>query len=242
MPIEIDTVERRIIQLEIERQALKKESDRPSKERLAKVEKEIADLREQSAGMKAHWQREKEAIGKIRATKEQIEQARFQIDEATRKGDLGKAAELRYGTLPGLEQAAHGRERQAQPAPVAAAHAQGGGRRRGRRRGGGEVDRHPGLAPARGRDAEAAAHRGPAARARRGPGRGAAARRATPCAVRAPASATRTGRSARSSSWVRPASARPSWRGRSRSSCSTTSTPWSVSTCPSTWRSTPWRA
>ena len=103
MPIEIDTVERRIIQLEIEREALKKESDKTSKERLAKVQKEIADLREQSAGMKAHWQREKEAIGKIRATKEQIEQARFQIDEVTRKGDLGKAAELRYGTLPGLE-------------------------------------------------------------------------------------------------------------------------------------------
>ncbi len=103
LPTEIDTVERRIIQLEIEREALKKESDRPSKERLVKVQKEIADLREQSAGMKAHWQQEKEAIGKIRATKEQIEQARFQIDAATRKGDLGKAAELRYGTLPGLE-------------------------------------------------------------------------------------------------------------------------------------------
>jgi ATP-dependent Clp protease ATP-binding subunit ClpB len=103
MPIEIDTVERRIVQLEIERQALKKESDKASKERLAKVEREIAELREQSAGMKAHWQQEKAAIQKIRATKEQTEQARFQIDEATRKGDLGRAAELRYGTLPGLE-------------------------------------------------------------------------------------------------------------------------------------------
>ena len=103
MPIEIDTVERRIVQLEIERQALKKESDKASKDRLAKVEREIADLQEQSAGMKAHWQQEKAAIQRIRTTKEEIEQARFQIDEATRKGDLGKAAELRYGTLPGLE-------------------------------------------------------------------------------------------------------------------------------------------
>jgi ATP-dependent Clp protease ATP-binding subunit ClpB len=103
MPTEIDTVERRIVQLEIERQALKKESDKASKDRLSKVEREIADLQETSAGMKAHWQQEKAAIQRIRKTKEEIEQARFRIDEATRKGDLGKAAELRYGTLPGLE-------------------------------------------------------------------------------------------------------------------------------------------
>jgi ATP-dependent Clp protease ATP-binding subunit ClpB len=103
MPTEIDQVERKLIQLEIERQALKKESDRASKERLAKVEKEIAELRETSAGMKAHWQQEKEAIQKIRSTKEQIEQARFQIDAVTRKGDLAKASELQYGTLPQLE-------------------------------------------------------------------------------------------------------------------------------------------
>ena len=103
MPTEIDQVERKLIQLEIERQALKKESDKASKERLSKVEREIADLRETSAGMKAHWQQEKAAIQKIRATKEQIEQARFQIDAVTRKGDLGKASELQYGTLPHLE-------------------------------------------------------------------------------------------------------------------------------------------
>ena len=103
MPTEIDQVERRLIQLEIERQALKKESDKASKERLGKVEKEVAELREASAGMKAHWQQEKEAIQKIRSTKEQIEQARFQIDAVTRKGDLAKASELQYGTLPQLE-------------------------------------------------------------------------------------------------------------------------------------------
>jgi ATP-dependent Clp protease ATP-binding subunit ClpB len=103
LPTEIDQVERKIVQLEIERQALKKESDKASRERLARVEREIAELRETSAGMKAHWQQEKDAIQRIRSTKEQIEQARFQIDEVTRKGDLGKAAELRYGRLPGLE-------------------------------------------------------------------------------------------------------------------------------------------
>jgi ATP-dependent Clp protease ATP-binding subunit ClpB len=103
LPTEIDEVERRLIQLEIERQALKRESDRASKERLGKVEKEIAELREASAGMKAHWQQEKDAIQKIRSTKEQIEQTRFRIDEVTRKGDLAKASELQYGTLPQLE-------------------------------------------------------------------------------------------------------------------------------------------
>jgi ATP-dependent Clp protease ATP-binding subunit ClpB len=103
LPTEIDQVERRLVQLEIERQALRKESDRASKERLSKVDREIAELREQSAAMKAHWQQEKDAIQEIRATKEQIEQARFQIDAVTRKGDLAKASELQYGRLPQLE-------------------------------------------------------------------------------------------------------------------------------------------
>ncbi len=103
LPLEFDTLDRRIIQLEIERQALKKEKDKTSKERRKVVEKEIADLQEQSAGMKAHWQREKAAIQKIRGLKEQIEQTRFQEEEATREGDLARASELKYSTLPGLE-------------------------------------------------------------------------------------------------------------------------------------------
>ena len=103
MPTEIDEVERKLVQLEIERQALKKEKDKASRERLGKIEKEAADLKERSSGMKAHWQREKAAIQKIRTTKEQIEKTRFEADQVTQKGDLNKAAELRYGTLPGLE-------------------------------------------------------------------------------------------------------------------------------------------
>jgi ATP-dependent Clp protease ATP-binding subunit ClpB len=103
MPTELDEVERRIVQLEIERQALKKEKDKASKERLEKIERELADLKERSSGMKAHWQQEKAAIQKIRAVKEKIEKARFEAEQATHQGDLGKAAELRYGTLPGLE-------------------------------------------------------------------------------------------------------------------------------------------
>jgi ATP-dependent Clp protease ATP-binding subunit ClpB len=103
LPTEIDEVERRIVQLEIERQALKKERDKASRERLEKIERELSDLKERSAAMKAHWQQEKELIGKIRSLKERIEKTRFEAEEATRAGDLGKAAELRYGTLPALE-------------------------------------------------------------------------------------------------------------------------------------------
>ena len=103
LPTEIDEVERKLIQLEIERQALKKEKDKASKERLAKVERETAELKERSAGMKAHWQQEKAAIQKIRETKEQIEKTRTEVELATRRGELAKASELQYGTLPGLE-------------------------------------------------------------------------------------------------------------------------------------------
>jgi len=103
LPTEIDEVERRIVQLEIERTALKKEKDKASRERTERLEKELADLRERSSAMKAHWSREKEAIGKLRALKERIEKTRFEAEQATNRGDLGRAAELRYGTLPSLE-------------------------------------------------------------------------------------------------------------------------------------------
>jgi len=103
LPTEIDEVQRRIVQLEIERQALQKERDRASRERRSKIERELADLKERASGMKAQWQREKETIGKLRGVKQQIEQTRFEADKATQAGDLGKAAELRYGALPALE-------------------------------------------------------------------------------------------------------------------------------------------
>ncbi|HWX24169.1 MAG TPA: ATP-dependent chaperone ClpB, partial [Vicinamibacteria bacterium] len=103
VPTEIDEVERRMVQLEIERQALRKEKDRASKERLEKIQRELAELKERSTSMRAHWQREKDAITKLRQVKERIEKARFEADQATQQGDLGKAAELRYGTLPALE-------------------------------------------------------------------------------------------------------------------------------------------
>jgi ATP-dependent Clp protease ATP-binding subunit ClpB len=103
MPTQIDEIERAIIQLEIERQALTKEHDKASKERLTKVEKDIADLREKTAGMKVHWQQEKENISKIREMKERMEKSRFEAERATKEGNLARAAELQYGTIPALE-------------------------------------------------------------------------------------------------------------------------------------------
>ncbi|MGZ8651728.1 MAG: ATP-dependent chaperone ClpB [Actinomycetota bacterium] len=103
MPVEIDEVERRIKQLEIERAALKKETDEASKERRERLERELADLRDQSAGMIAHWQQEKERIARIRERKARLEETRSECERAERDGDLERAAELRYGTIVELE-------------------------------------------------------------------------------------------------------------------------------------------
>ncbi len=103
MPVEIDEVERRITQLEIERQALSKETDRASMERLDALNAELAELKEESSRMKLQWQQEREIIGSIQAVKEKIENVKAQEQNAERLGDLGKAAELRYGTLVQLE-------------------------------------------------------------------------------------------------------------------------------------------
>jgi ATP-dependent Clp protease ATP-binding subunit ClpB len=103
MPVEIDEIERRIRQLEIEKAALQKETDPASAERLERIEQELADLNEQSAGMKAHWQREKDLIVRIRQAKEEIEQARMEAERAEREGDLQRVAEIRYGRLVELD-------------------------------------------------------------------------------------------------------------------------------------------
>jgi len=122
MPQEIDEVERRITQLEIERQALQKEKDKASRERLKALEKDLAELREKSAGMKAQWQQEKETLGAVGKIKQQIEQARTDAERATRAGDLQKAAEITYGQIPQLEQ-------QMREAEQKLASKQGGGAR-----------------------------------------------------------------------------------------------------------------
>ncbi|HEY3257238.1 MAG TPA: Clp protease N-terminal domain-containing protein, partial [Gemmatimonadaceae bacterium] len=107
MPQEIDEVERRITQLEIERQALQKEKDAASKERRSIIERELAELREKSNAMRTQWQNEKETLGSVGKIKKQIEEARTEAEKATRTGDLGKAAEITYGTIPQLEQQLH---------------------------------------------------------------------------------------------------------------------------------------
>src|SRR5439155_16831349 len=104
MPFEIDVVERRIRQLEIEKAALAKETDEPSLQRLAALEQELAGLAEQRDAMVAHWRNEKDAITEIRALKEQLESARNDAEKAERDGDLERAAQLRYGTMRELEQ------------------------------------------------------------------------------------------------------------------------------------------
>jgi ATP-dependent Clp protease ATP-binding subunit ClpB len=103
MPEEIDELTRRKIQLEIEREALKKETDPVSRDRLAALERELADLMEQIDALTARWTLEKEAITAIRTIKERIEETRAAAERAEREGDLSKAAELRYGTMRELE-------------------------------------------------------------------------------------------------------------------------------------------
>jgi ATP-dependent Clp protease ATP-binding subunit ClpB len=103
LPVEIDEIERRIMQLEIERQALLKETDKHSKERRAQIEKELAKLKEDSSARKARWQSEKQAIQKIRALKEQIEQLKAEEQKYERSGELAKVAEIRYGRMAAAE-------------------------------------------------------------------------------------------------------------------------------------------
>ena len=98
------TLQTRAMQLEIEREALRKEKDKASKERLEKLEKELADLKEEKGRLAAHWQHEKEAIQRGRKLKEEIEQVRLEMQRAQQAGDYAKASELQYGKLPQLEQ------------------------------------------------------------------------------------------------------------------------------------------
>ncbi len=103
MPTELDTLTRRQLQLEIEREALKREKDRASKERRKKVEAEIADLKTQVDALRAQWEKEKAEIGELKAIREEIDATRVEVEKAEREYDLNRAAELKYGTLGELE-------------------------------------------------------------------------------------------------------------------------------------------
>lgn len=103
MPEELDGVERRIKQLEIEREAVKREKDDDSRSRLTEIEKELGELNQQRSELRAHWQLEKELIQAIRKMKEEIEQAKTEAEQQERQGNLGRVAELRYGVISNLE-------------------------------------------------------------------------------------------------------------------------------------------
>ncbi len=103
VPTEIDQIEREATSLEIERAALKRETDRASKERLDQVERQLAALKEEAIGLRARWQKEREAITRISELKKQIEALRFEADEQTRRGNLERSAQIQYGELPKLE-------------------------------------------------------------------------------------------------------------------------------------------
>jgi len=112
MPVELDGVERQVRQLEIERAALRKESDRASAERLQGLERELAELQESAVGLRQRWEQEKGVIGEIRSTKQEIEKTAFEAERAERMADFAKAAELRYGRLNELRQQLAGQQEQ----------------------------------------------------------------------------------------------------------------------------------
>jgi ATP-dependent Clp protease ATP-binding subunit ClpB len=172
LPAEIDSVERETVQLEIERQALQKEEDPASRDRLREIEKELSRLRENSAQMKLKWQREKELIQSGRRIKEQIESVHLEEQKAEREGDYAKVAELRYGKLQELERQLTEANAQIEGMQAKRENAQRASRR-GRhcpdRR---QVDRRPREQNARERGSEADSYGRTAGGARRGPGCG----------------------------------------------------------------------
>ena len=241
-PEPIDQIERRLTSLAIEEQALGKEKDEASAKRLTAVATEIAELRERADQMKSVWQHEKQLIAILAQAQGR---GRGRQDRGGAGPAHGRPEPRRRAPLR-----PHPRDREGHPGQVG--RAQGGpearlvpargGHRGGRGRHRLEVDRHPRRQDAGGRTGA------PACSSKSGCTRGSSVR-TRPCprwrtrfAARAPACRIPTGRSARSFSSGRPASARPSWRARWPSSCSTTRRTWSASTCPSTWRSTPSRA
>jgi ATP-dependent Clp protease ATP-binding subunit ClpB len=110
MPTEIDQLDRQIMQLEIEQSALKKEKDEASRERLGRLEKGLADLKEQSSKLKAQWQNEKAAINAVSLVNGQLEQAKIDLENAQRTGDLNNAAQIQYGKIPDLQKKLTGAE------------------------------------------------------------------------------------------------------------------------------------
>ncbi len=168
VPTEIDQLERQATSLEIEKAALKRETDANSRGRLEEVERELATLKEQITALRARWTKERDAISRISELKKKIEALRFEAEEQTRKGQLDRAAQIQYGELPKLEAELKqlnalqdGRKRWRRPA-----HAEGRSRRGGHRQDCEQVDRDSRVEDARRRSEEARPDGGAAARAR----------------------------------------------------------------------------
>ena len=174
LPSDLDEVNRKVMQLEIEREALRRETDAASRDRLEKLESELGELRVQQGELRQQWEKEKNAIDSVRGIKEKIEQTKLAIEQAERAYDLNKAAELKYLHLAGPGKAAGRCLRCRRCRRTAPAQGRSASRRRGRDRG--QVDRHPGD-PAHGiRTRKAAASGRSAAQACGGPGRSRAGR------------------------------------------------------------------
>ncbi len=101
-PTELDQFDRQILQLEIERMSLSKEKDAASKERLKLIDKQLANLKDKSKALTAQWQNEKTAVNAVSIVQQQLEQAKIELEQAQRKGDLSKSAEVQYGKIPDL--------------------------------------------------------------------------------------------------------------------------------------------
>ena len=172
MPTELDQISRRIRQLEIEKLALEKETDDASKERLGRLERELAEMSEQRDSMAAHWQQEKSYLDAVSQLQEEKTFKEEEAGRLERDADLAGAAAIRYGELPDLERRIARGQRGPGQAAGRLAVLEGGGRLRGHRRGGEPLDRHPGVAADGGRDREAGAARVHPPRARGGAGRG----------------------------------------------------------------------
>ena len=205
-PEELDSLDREIIRLKIEQEALKKESDAGSKSRLQTLEKELADLEEKSAALTARWSAEKNKLSNAQKLKSELDALRIELANAQRRGEFQRAGELAYGRIPELEK----KLAEIEAKENCRRDDGGGGHRQPHRAGGVALDRRARRQDARRRKGQAPEDGGQpsasASSARPKP----CVRWRLPCAVRAPACRTRTGRWARSCSWAPPASARPS--------------------------------
>ena len=236
-PESMDRLERRLIQLRIEREAVRKEKDEASQKRFALIEDEIKRLEKDYADLEEEWKAEKAAVQGTQHIKEEIEKLKQQMEEARRKGDWQKMSEIQYGKIPQLE----AQLKRILP-PSKAKLLRTAGRRGGDRRGRVALDRHPGVEDDAGRAREADPDGRQAARARGRPGRGGA-----PGVGRDPALALRAvGSEPPLRQLPVPRTDRRrqdrALQGAGRRSCSMPRTISSASTCPSTWRSTRSRA